>query len=185
MRIFGDVSGAGNIESNGANGESTVVGIFLSGNDGAGGAGAGGAIIIDASGTISNMTIEAKGGRGGYQDNSILNFETVGPGGGGGGGYIGITNPVVLANVNGGNNGVTDSIALTEFVPNGATKGGNGEIVLRNSLVNLRASSDTICTSGLAILNATYFTNYPIYWSETPCGLPLETSDTFSVNVDA
>ncbi len=186
IRTFGTISGVGKIQANGANGEDALGNNALeSGTDGAGGAGAGGSIIIDASGTISNMTIEAKGGNGGKQDVTLFDNETEGPGGGGGGGFIGITNLVALANVNGGNNGTTDSNALTEFIPNGATKGGNGEVVLRNSLVNLLASSDTICSAGLATLNAYDFTNYPIYWSETPCGFPLETSDTFSVNVDS
>jgi hypothetical protein len=186
IRAFGTISGAGKIQANGANGEDTEgPNILVSGTDGAGGAGAGGAIIIDASVTISNMNIEAKGGNGGNQNVLPLINETEGPGGGGGGGYIGITNPVALANVSGGNNGTTDSNALTEFIPNGATKGGNGEIVIRYPLANMIASSDTICFAGLATLNAYDFINYPIYWSESPCGLPIETSDVFSVNVDS
>jgi hypothetical protein len=186
IRAFGTVSGTGKIQANGANGQDAEgPNILVSGTDGAGGAGAGGAIIIDASGTISNMNIEAKGGNGGNQNVLPLINETEGPGGGGGGGFIGITNPVALANVSGGNNGTTDSNALTEFIPNGATKGGSGEIVLRTSLVNLIAISDTICSAGLATLIASDFINFPIYWSESPCGIPLETSDTFSVNVDS
>jgi hypothetical protein len=186
IRAFGTVSGDGKIQANGANGEDAEGNnILVSGTDGAGGAGAGGTIIIDASGTISNMNIEAKGGNGGNQNVLPLINEAEGPGGGGGGGFIGITNPVALANVSGGNNGTTDSNALTEFIPNGATKGGNGEIFFRYPLANMIASSDTICSSGLATLNAYDFINFPIYWSETPCGFPLETSDTFSVNVDS
>jgi hypothetical protein len=186
IRAFSSISGAGKIQANGANGEDAEgPNILVSGTDGAGGAGAGGTIIIDASGSISNMAIEAKGGKGGNQNVTLFDNETEGPGGGGGGGYIGITNPVALADVSGGNNGTTDSNALTEFIPNGATKGGNGEIVIRFPLVNMIASSDTICSAGLATLNAYDFINFPIYWSETPCGFSLETSDTFSVNVDS
>jgi hypothetical protein len=186
IRAFGSISGAGKIQANGANGQDAEgPNILVSGTDGAGGAGAGGAIIIDASGTISNMSIEAKGGNGGNQDVTLFDNETEGPGGGGGGGFIGITNPVALADVSGGNNGTTDSNALTEFIPNGATKGGNGEVVIRYPLANMIASSDTICSAGLANLNAYDFINFPIYWSESPCGFSLETSDTFSVNVDS
>jgi hypothetical protein len=87
--------------------------------------------------------------------------------------------------VGGGNNGTTDSNALTEFIPNGATKGGNGEIVIRYPLANLISSSDTICSAGLATLNAYDFINFPIFWSESPCGSPLGTTDIFSVNVDS
>lgn len=186
IRAFGTISGAGKIQANGANGEDAEgPNILVSGTDGAGGAGAGGAIIIDASGIISNMSIEAKGGNGGNQDVTLFDNETEGPGGGGGGGYIGITNSVVLANVSGGNNGTTDSNALTEFIPNGATKGGSGEIVIRNPLINLKASSDTICTPGISTLQAFDFVNTPIYWAASPCGLPLDSSDVFSVNVDS
>lgn len=118
---YGNISGTGTIEANGGNALSTN-GMH---NDAPGGGGGGGTIILASSGTISNtLIIKAIGGNGG--DQLITTNESEGPGGGGGGGYIAISNGSPVRNVDGGTNGVTNSAALTEFTPNGATKGGAG-----------------------------------------------------------
>ncbi|MFN8182168.1 MAG: PKD domain-containing protein [Bacteroidia bacterium] len=120
---FGDVSGAGEIRANGSNGVSTST---SNGTDGAGGGGAGGTVILKAGGTVSGVSISANGGNGGNQVVNILNLEAEGPGGGGGGGYIGIGSGAPTCSANGGANGTTNSRSMTEFPPNGATRGGAG-----------------------------------------------------------
>jgi PKD repeat protein len=121
---FGDVSGAGEIRANGSNGVSTST---SNGTDGAGGGGAGGTIVLKAGGTVSGVSLSANGGNGGNQVVNILNLEAEGPGGGGGGGYIGIGSGVPTRSANGGANGTTNSRSMTEFPPNGATRGGAGQ----------------------------------------------------------
>jgi hypothetical protein len=114
------------ILANGANGETTLP----NGNDGPGGGGGGGTIVALVNQQISNnLNFSVVGGTGGNQ--TLLAFfatEGEGPGGGGGGGVVaaswGAGAPTTT--LAGGNNGVTDSGAMTEFTPNGATRGGAG-----------------------------------------------------------
>lgn len=74
-------TGTGTIKSNGTNANSTVK------NDGSGGAGAGGSILIfSKNGGTSNLVVQAKGGIGG--SNQLTTIDPHGPGGGGGGGVI-------------------------------------------------------------------------------------------------
>ena len=159
---YGNVSGTGNITSNGENGEITTgtnPGIFnISGNDGAGGAGAGGTVIIKSNGTVSGISISTDGGNGGDQtlvDGGLGDMnEAEGPGGGGGGGYIAISNGAIIRTSNGGMNGVTNSDGLTEFPPNGATSGGIG---LPNETISnffLTTTNDTICSGNTSTLTA-------------------------------
>lgn len=118
---YGNISGTGTIISNGANAANTNA----SHNDAPGGGGGGGTIILSASGTIaSTLTLNANGGNGGNQ--LIANNESEGPGGGGGGGYIAVSGGTPARTATGGLNGTTNSTALTEFRPNGATRGGAG-----------------------------------------------------------
>lgn len=164
---YGTVSGGGQILSNGAKGDdaccSSTFGV--TGNDGAGGGGAGGTIIVNSVGTVSGISATANGGNGGIQDIRPAvggTNEAEGPGGGGGGGYIAISNLGVTQTANGGNNGTTDSDALTEFPSNGATKGAAGSI---NQTVNnfsfSVASSDTICTGSIDSIEVTLIGTLP------------------------
>jgi hypothetical protein len=74
--------------------------------------------------TSSNgVVLNALGGRGGNQ--LVTSNEAEGPGGGGGGGYI-ASAATLTRTITGGVNGTTTSSALTEFPPNGATRGGIG-----------------------------------------------------------
>ncbi len=120
---YADVTGTGQIISNGNNGSSTI---GSNGTDGAGGGGAGGTIIINSTGAVSGISLTANGGNGGNQIVPLFTNEAEGPGGGGGGGYIAISSGAPTRTTNGGVNGTTNSFGLSEFTPNGATKGGVG-----------------------------------------------------------
>ncbi|MBI1343187.1 MAG: T9SS type A sorting domain-containing protein [Terrimonas sp.] len=131
----GNISGTGTITANGQDGYSTQNSFI----DAAGGGGGGGAIQIMASGTITGVSITANGGVGG--DQTYLTGEAEGPGGGGGGGYIATTSTSVSRLVNGGANGLSYSTHVTEFLPNGATKGNNGTIVTK-SFIDVNACNE-------------------------------------------
>lgn len=127
----GTVSGTGSINANGHNGLTTM---GPSGRDGTGGGGGGGSVMIYSTGIIANITINANGGKGGNQDLQN-NSETEGSGGGGGGGYTGISNSSgVTLNVNGGIQGISNSITVSSFTPNGGTRGAAGMIGPQPSL---------------------------------------------------
>jgi hypothetical protein len=122
--IADQVTGSGTINANGKDGQRTL----NAGNDSPGGAGGGGSVLIDAATSISNLTISADGGQGGFQ--YITSLEAEGPGGGGGGGVIAVTSPSnsgLSLSAAGGLAGVTNSASLTEFPNNGATDGGDGD----------------------------------------------------------
>lgn len=117
--IANTVAGTGTILANGANGGDSGT------LDAAGGAGGGGSVVVKAT-TLSSITIQANGGTGGTQTGSGT-AEAEGPGGGGGGGYIATSGGTVTQSANGGVNGTTTSTQLSEFPPNGATRGAAGQ----------------------------------------------------------
>lgn len=160
LLAYGDVSGSGAIRANGANGGSTT---GSNGTDGAGGAGGGGTVLIPALGTISGIIISANGGVGGNQVVNFFTVEAEGPGGGGGGGYIGISNGAISKFAAGAQNGTTNSLGLTEFPPNGATKGGAGEpnAVLPVFKININ-SPQTVCQGSAATLTYTTTGTAPV-----------------------
>lgn len=180
IKTFGNITGTGKIETNGNNGQNIFTNnpptFGYAGNDGAGGAGAGGTIKIENLNTssIGNINISANGGNGGNQQlqkgvlyvNAINEAE--GPGGGGGGGYVSIPTNTANISVNGGTNGTTNSDALSEFPPNGATSGGVGIVASSNNIIDLIAQNDTICMGENTTLNATSTNtlpqNYNITW---------------------
>ncbi len=140
IRSNGKIRGEGRIRSNGGNVRHTAT-MGRAPGDGPGGGGAGGTIVIDAE-SITGITITANGGHGG--DQRVRNsptgpyyYEAEGAGGGGGGGFISISGKTkdITTEANGGKNGVTDSPALTEFPPNGATAGGSGIILVNERLI--------------------------------------------------
>lgn len=98
--------------------------------DAPGGGGGGGTILVySKTGSVSSLTIEAKGGKGGDWTNSFSTDEAEGAGGGGGGGYISVTNPVGLTqSVAGGFQGSNNNSIMSNFKPNGGTKGASGQI---------------------------------------------------------
>lgn len=197
---YGTVSGTGQIISNGANGANaagTPPITDYSGKDGAGGAGGGGTIVIRSIGNVSGITVQANGGNGGNQlltPGSLWNpfnpiNEAEGPGGGGGGGYVAISNSIITPQVNGGNNGTTNSAALTEFIPNGATRGGAGLITTPTEPVFTIAANDTVICGGAAVtLTANVIGTLPagstINWYNNPTGgTPIATGNTFTTPI--
>ena len=73
--------------------------------------------------------MNAIGGNGGSQLYTIPLDEAEGPGGGGGGGVLSFTTANTLTtNFYGGKNGTSNSNAMINFLPNGATKGAAGII---------------------------------------------------------
>ncbi len=177
INSYGYISGAGSITSNGGVGGN-------SGVDGAGGGGGGGTIVLNAVGTISGITVNANGGVGGNQVVGAFVSESEGPGGGGGGGYIAISNGAITRTANAGANGTTNSGSLTEFTPNGATKGDVGNplqsITPNDTIITTPAS---ICAGNTATLTASISGSLPatINWYDVPAGgVSLGTGTTFT-----
>ncbi|CAG0990429.1 MAG: PKD domain-containing protein [Bacteroidetes bacterium] len=176
MLTYANISGAGQILANGANGLNSFGNNFTGGNDGAGGGGAGGTIILSSTGTVSGITINANGGNGGNQVLGInSNNQAEGPGGGGGGGYTAVSNGSPTQTVNGGNNGTSNSNHITNFPPNGATRGGIGLASQPFTAFNLVKSNDTtICEGTSATLTASLIGNPPggltITWFDAQFG---------------
>ncbi|MBI3509936.1 MAG: hypothetical protein HY064_04680, partial [Bacteroidetes bacterium] len=192
LMVYGTISGSGTAQSNGlAGGNSSTGSGFVTGIDGAGGGGAGGTIILNAVGGVANtLTINTNGGNGG---NQIINFpgstaQAEGPGGGGGGGYIAVSSGAPTRNSNGGNNGTTNSASLTEFTPNGATKGCPGTNNASITNFNISVSNITICTGTSTTLTATITgtppAGYVIDWyANSVGGAPLGTGSTYTTPV--
>jgi gliding motility-associated-like protein len=178
----GTVSGNGEIIANGGDGidayTTSPPTTSYAGNDGAGGGGAGGTVIIKAYNPLSNVIIKTKGGNGGNQvlDGGFLYFgsfnEAEGPGGGGGGGYIAHSNGTIISDVSGGINGTTNSDAITNFPPNGATSGGVGTINNSLNTFTLEGINDTICAGNSATVsvqvNGTLPSGGVLIWYDAP-----------------
>lgn len=171
MCTYGDITGAGNINANGANGIDVDPGSAgfgqLEGVDGAGGAGAGGTVLLKTTGTVSLAgAINANGGQGGNQVLVAGLFASIdeaeGPGGGGGGGYIAVSAGAPTRSTTGGINGVTNSPFVANFPPNGATMGGDG---INNATINsfeFTVADDSICENTTATLTVNYTGTPPV-----------------------
>jgi gliding motility-associated-like protein len=166
ITTFGTITGNGSIESDGAVGQKTnplfqaVTSFTKKGNDGAGGAGAGGSIYIKNTAALPNtITINARGGVGGNHDLTYGTpppaLEATGPGGGGGGGNIAFTSGTPVQTVTGGLGGTSNSPHVNEFPPNGATGGAAGVTSLPTTAYNITASGVTICGGNSTTLTAT------------------------------
>jgi gliding motility-associated-like protein len=189
IQSYGTITGAGQIISNGAAAANSTSGngVTTTGADGAGGGGAGGTIILRSIGTVSGISTTANGGAGGNQviNGMYSTYQAEGPGGGGGGGYIAISGGAITRTANGGANGTTNSAGLSEFPPNGATKGGAGINNASISYFYIVAPNDTICTGTAATLTATLMGIVPpgttIYWYDAIVGgNVLATGPTFT-----
>jgi hypothetical protein len=125
-----NISGSGSVSTNGDTPPNTSSCPTCFG-DAAGGGGGGGTIFVHSlSGTVSGISLSARGGNGGSQNIITTTGESESPGGGGGGGYIASTTLTGLTvSVAGGNQGATDAPPMVNFTPNGATRGGNGVTV--------------------------------------------------------
>jgi len=161
---YGNITGNGTITASGQNGTTSLPTPLsansYSGKDGAGGAGGGGAIIINTTGTASGFSCTANGGQGGNQTfvHGSLHFTNIndayGPGGGGGGGYIAVSNGTPTRTANGGNNGVSNSDGMTEFPPNGATRGTAGTNNATVDDYSFALTNTTVCSGGSVTLTA-------------------------------
>lgn len=127
--LAGKVEGSGSISARGQFGAD----LQAPTKDGAGGGGAGGTIVLNASTVSGTLQLDASGGGGGGQYDSAgvpsLLLEAEGPGGGGGGGYIAVpqgTPGTVQQNAAAGQSAITESALLSEFPSNGATDGKAG-----------------------------------------------------------
>ncbi len=81
-------------------------------NDGGGGGGAGGSVVfVTASGTLTGLTVSARGGNGSHawplQAPNGTPGDRHGPGGGGGGGVLLLSSAPTASDVSGGANGIT------------------------------------------------------------------------------
>ncbi len=179
----GGIVGSGLVSSDGDDASSTTA----TNNDAPGGGGGGGAVQFFSNSTITGISISAKGGNGG--DQLIASNEAQGPGGGGGGGYIRTTNTGVSTIVNGGLNGNTTSNALTEFIPNGATKGSPGTILNNVPYLPLSApvnlsisilSNTPVCYGDLKSYTVTINNNACNTASNVNVNLPAPSGVTFT-----
>ncbi|MES2593423.1 MAG: gliding motility-associated C-terminal domain-containing protein [Bacteroidota bacterium] len=190
---YGTINGAGNdsIKAEGNPGGDSYISPPLtsySGKDGAGGGGGGGTILLNSL-NANGLILSTKGGKGGDQLLTRGSFyfgamnEAEGPGGGGGGGYIAITSGTVTQIADGGKNGTTNSDGLTEFPPNGATKGGAGMINQSLPVIDTLTANDvTICSGDSAVLYATINGSIHIglTWYDSPSGGIVLGTDTLA-----
>lgn len=174
---YGSISGTGTVSANGADGNNAFGNaIAVRGIDGAGGAGAGGTIILKSNGPISSITANANGGKGGDQvkTGAGVGFaESQGPGGGGGGGYIAGNGSVFVQNVNGGSNGTTNSTNFAAFPMNGGTAGdvGTKNQTISPSFSLTASANQTLCANQSATLNATSTNSTAtVLWYNTAAG---------------
>jgi gliding motility-associated-like protein len=185
---YGTLSGAGQVLANGGNGASTLNSAFAPGKDGAGGAGAGGTIVLNSVLAISGISTAANGGNGGNHLVQNYTTECEGPGGGGGGGYIATSNGAITQTASGGTNGTTNNTGFTNFLPNGATKGGPGTLNASITNFTITASNDTICVGAAAVLTAVLNGTPPpgttIEWyTAVTGGAPVGTGSPFTTPV--
>jgi gliding motility-associated-like protein len=126
------LSGNGTILANGANG---APGAFGPNPDGSGGGGAGGSVFLKISNAsaTANITVQAKGGRGGNTegDNPANGVQPHGPGGGAGGGLVfyNIPSGTFHGDVSGGLQGKSNSGNGTNH---GSGSGVDGKIIPLN-----------------------------------------------------
>lgn len=153
------ISGTGVINANGAS-------VPFSSNcncDGQGGGGGGGSIVIKTASIANTQTVTCRGGIGGSQNIVTppgLNTESEGSGGGGGGGFVAISAGGSVPDVEGGSNGISLSLAVTEMISNGGTKGATGH-------------TSTVSSSFISYIPPQIFSNAPVCSGDT---LTLSTS---------
>ncbi|MBS1904506.1 MAG: hypothetical protein JSS75_12430 [Bacteroidetes bacterium] len=155
---------------------------LLAGVDGAGGGGGGGTVAIDAQKIVGNLTIYARGGKGGDNDAFKLKDYCFAPGGGGGGGRV-ITSAAtpLAATVTAGKSGVEVSSLVSCYGTSyGATDGQPGisqtGLVLAESKTLFtypRAISryDTICLGDTIVIGINGGQNFswaPTYFLSNP-----------------
>jgi uncharacterized repeat protein (TIGR01451 family) len=142
------LTGSATLTANGVNAYNNTL------NDGGGGAGAGGSIVVlSANGGESGLTLEANGGVGGdaWGSEPFTLGNRHGPGGGGGGGVVIISGTPASVSVSGGANGTTE----TPGVPYGSTPGAAGFSVTNASITQTSGTqSGADCTPDMTILKS-------------------------------
>ena len=189
----GQINGAGKIISEGQK-AAPVDGHSLSGStdqntDGGSGGGSGGTIIVNAINSVSSgITISVRGGDGGDQkwQASSDPKEAEGPGGGGSGGFVSVSDASLTGNIFGGNSGITNSTALTEFKVNGGTKGAIGFSI--KATIEVTPPTGAVCMDSLTTLTAKIIGAAPVgtkigwYASQTATDT-LATGNTFNTSM--
>jgi gliding motility-associated-like protein len=177
---------ASNIVGNGNTMRSNGVNITVVTNDeGAGGGGAGGSVLITCPSFVTNLNVQTNGGDGGDNFNNIFTNQCHGPGGGGGAGSLWVSLPALPGNViysgTGGQAGLVGNPASPCFnTTNLGTNGGNGGVMFNLALiggvvapVNLGPDVN-LCPGDTLILNAG--AGYTVYqWQN------LAATQTFTV----
>ncbi len=182
--VAASISGSGSIT---ANGQTASNSITTGSGDAPGGGGGGGSIIIKAA-VANSVSLNANGGKGG--DQIIGSFESEGPGGGGGGGVIAIAGGLPTRTVNAGANGISTSGSVTEFTPNGATKGAAGQ----STTVSLAFLSfdepsaaivgpTSVCSGNVISLTATGGNSYAWSTGATTTSISVSAIGTYRVTV--
>ncbi len=177
-------------------------------NDGMGGAGAGGTILMVINKIIDTVTIQTNGGNGAHVLGSIASGGKVGPGGGVGGGAFFINSSSLPANATLINNyGINGHLAANSLNPWGATSGTSGlnffnlvlpfdTVLFKSNIDSVRISDSLLsCNSfnfkGFAFTNLNPITSW--YWDFNDGNTALTqntthdylTGNTFSVKLIA
>ncbi len=143
--IANEITGNGFVIS--ANGKTALKGF----NDGPGGGGAGGTILLKANTTDENLSIQAKGGHGGDADQ--FDWRCYGPGGGGSGGRILLPEGLVInSDISKGNRGTILSSTECAGEANGAT---NGVAGLQQTLENIPEGMIAIAETAISMQPST------------------------------
>jgi len=190
-------TGSATLTANGFNAANT-------GRDGSGGGGAGGSVLFTTqTGTLSGLTVQAKGGNGGnawiQQAAGGDPGERHGPGGGGGGGYILLSTAAASTNVSGGTNGVTTtalddygaqpgSVGIVELISgNNVLPGGDGaSCVIADLAVTNVVSAPSIQAGNNVTFTQTVTNNGPNAADGVVYMAPIPASSTFvSMSVPA
>ena len=156
--------------------------VLANSQDGAGGAGAGGTVLLDVSTYIGTLAVNVSGGNGGNVAN-VGTSNCNGPGGGGGGGVLwvnqGSVSPNITLNTNGGANGTTLTTTQANCTVNGsnnATIGNNGVTRTNLSIIEtvcnipLTTQSDTICYSDSSFLAGSWQFSSGIFYDTVLTG---------------
>jgi uncharacterized repeat protein (TIGR01451 family) len=177
---------------------------YNTGRDGSGGGGAGGSVLFTTQiGTLTGLTVQAKGGNGG---NAWLTTapggtpgERHGPGGGGGGGYVLLSSAAASTDVSGGQNGVTtsanDSYSAQPGTPgvvqlitgNNVLPGGDGaECAIADLAVTNVVSAPSVQAGNNVTFTQTVTNNGPSSADGVVYMAPIPASSTFvSISVPA
>ena len=185
MLCYGNLSGAGSIIADGANGVNSSPG--CPNTDGGGGGGGGGTIILNVIGSTALSAVPALSANGGSGGNVVFNCpipnsSAYGPGAGGGAGYIAATGAMPANSLGGGVNGILTGITnniSTGFPPNGATAGGSNGSATVSPSPTITTNNSTVCLNNAATLTATSGTSTINWYNNSAGGSAVGTGTLF------